>query len=154
MKSSAAASTSEPIHSKIPFESCPLQASLGCLGRKWALVVLRDIAFLRDATFGQILGRHPDLTPRALSMRLRDLGREGIIERLTDPADGRRVHYRLTRRGADAVPIVTAFIQYGIHHHANEVFADHVPRDLSQTFPKNRKFMLGELREYARDTMS
>jgi DNA-binding HxlR family transcriptional regulator len=134
-----------PVRPSIPFVACPLRAGLGCLGRKWALVVLRDIAFLRDVTFGRILERNPGLTPRALSMRLRDLQTEGLIERRADPADGRRVHYRLTRQGVDAVPIVTAYIRYGIRYHANEVFADHSPRDLAETFPRDLDFLLGRL---------
>src|SRR5712692_6624939 len=87
----------EPILPEIPFESCPIRLSLGCLGRRWALIVLRDVAFLRDMTFSQILRRNPGLTPRALSMRLRDLQEEGVIERLEDSLDNRKVHYRLTQ---------------------------------------------------------
>lgn len=139
-----------PIRSSVPFVACPLRAGLGCLGRRWALVVLRDIAFLRETSFGAILRRNPGLTPRVLSMRLRELRAEGLIARIEDVGDRRRVRYRLTGRGADAVPIVTAFIQYGIRHHAREVFADHTPRDLDRTFPTDREFLLGRLARYAR----
>lgn len=139
----------EPILPQVPFEFCPIRASLGCLGRKWALLVLRDVAFLRDVTFGQILKRNKGMTPRVLSTRLRDLRKEGVIERVADPEDERKVHYRLTRQGEDIIPILTAFIQYGIHHHADHVFEDEKPRELERVFPGRQTFMLGRLARYA-----
>ena len=139
----------EPVLSQVPFESCPIRLSLGCMGRKWALLVLRDIAFLRDVTFSQILGRNTGMTPRALSMRLRDLQQEGVVERLEDSEDHRKVHYRLTQQGQDVIPVLTALIQYGSQHHANRVFEDEKPRELGGLFPGKQEFMLGRLAKYA-----
>jgi len=139
----------EAVLPKVPFESCPIRSSLGCLGRKWALIVLRDIAFLRDQTFSQLLQRNSGLTPRALSIRLRDLQKEGVIERIVDPADNRKVHYRLTRQGRDVVPILTALIQYGIQYHADSIFEDEKPRELESLYPGKQEFMLGRLMKFA-----
>ena len=140
----------DPVLPSTEFAACPVRASLGGLGRKWALLVLRDVALLGDVTFGELLQRNTGLTPRALSMRLKDLRKEGLIERVEDERDARRVHYQLTRRGEDAVPIVTAFIQYGIRHHADRVFEDERPRELEQVFPGQQTFLLGKLNRYAR----
>lgn len=141
----------QPLRPKVAFKSCPIRTSLdlGNLGRKWALVVLRDVAFSRDITFGQILRKNSGLTPRALSMRLRDLRKEGVIERVADPTDTRKVHYRLTSQGEDAVPILTALVQYGIRHHSDKVFEDKRPRELEVLFPGHQEFMLGGLEKYA-----
>jgi DNA-binding HxlR family transcriptional regulator len=141
----------EPISSSVPFKSCPIRMSLdlGYLGRKWALIILRDVAFSRDMTFGQILRKNSGLTPRALSMRLRDLRKEGVIERVADRTDSRKVHYRLTKQGEDAVPILTALIQYGIRHHSDRVFEDKRPRELETLYPGNQEFMLGRLERFA-----
>ena len=133
----------------VPFESCPIRLSVGCLGRKWALIILRDIAFLRDQTFSQILQRNSGLTPRALSMRLRDLQKEGVIERISDREDGRKGYYRLTKQGRDVVPVLTALIQYGVRYHANSVFEDEKPRELTTLFPGKQRFLLGRLEKFA-----
>jgi DNA-binding HxlR family transcriptional regulator len=145
-------SSSEPIRSEVPFKSCPIRTSLdlGCLGRKWALIVLRDVAFSRDVTFSQILRRNSGLTPRALSMRVRDLQREGVIERVADAVDNRKVHYRLTRKGEDVVPILTALIQYGIRYHSDKVFEDRQPRELESLYPGKEGFLLGRLERFAK----
>ena len=138
----------QPIVPRVTFETCPIRASLGTLGRKWALLVLRDVAFFRDVTFSQIMRSNKGMTPRILSMRLKDLRKEGLIERTVNGEDGREVRYRLTAKGRDVVPVLTAFIQYGIRHHANIVFEDEKPRELERLFPGERAFMLGRLARY------
>ncbi|MFQ5907254.1 MAG: winged helix-turn-helix transcriptional regulator [Thermoplasmata archaeon] len=136
---------------RIPFDACPIRASLGALGRKWACLVLRDVAFFGDMTFSRILRNNPGLTPRVLSMRLRDLRAEGLIDRLVNPENSKDVRYRLSLQGKDAIPILTALIQYGIRHHADRVFEDRRPREIAEVFPGAQERMLGRLAEYAAD---
>jgi DNA-binding HxlR family transcriptional regulator len=98
----------------------PLRSSLGTLGRKWTLVVLRDIAFLPMPTFGDLLHRNPGMTPRVLSLRIHALLREGIVERVADAQDRRRVRYRLTAPGVDVVPVLVALINYLVQQQARQ----------------------------------
>lgn len=140
----------EPILPQISFEQCPIRASLGSLGRKWALLVLRDIVFFHDVTFSAIMRSNKGMTPRILSMRLKDLRKEGLIERFVNGEDEREVRYRLTPKGRDIVPILTAFIQYGIRHHADVVFKDEKPRELERIFPGKQAYMLGRMARYAK----
>jgi DNA-binding HxlR family transcriptional regulator len=152
----ARADTDEPwaltsVWSQRPAEAqaCPIRISLGVLGRKWALVVLRDIAFRPDSSFVQILHRTKGLTPRVLSLRLRELRNEEIIEKVADPHDERRSHYRLTEKGRDAVPILTALVSFGIRQYASEVFRDARPRRLEDCFPGRAPELMGPLYDFA-----
>ena len=144
----------EPIIPRIHFAACPIRESLGIFGRKWALLILRDLAFLKIERFSKFLKNNPGLTPRVLSMRLRDLENEGLVERMTNSGEPRDVRYRLTRKGHDSIPILTAFILYGIQHRAERVFEDGKPRRLVQVFPERRETMLGELASYAASAKS
>ena len=81
---------------------CPVRSSLGLFGRKWALLVLRDLTFYPGITFGHMLRRNPGMTQRVLSMRLRELREAGLIEKVVDRVDDRVFHYRLTAKGMDA----------------------------------------------------
>jgi DNA-binding HxlR family transcriptional regulator len=128
---------------------CPIRATLGVLGRKWALVVLRDIAFRPDPTFGQILRRSKGLTPRVLSTRLRELRAEELIDKVADPRDERKSHYRLTAKGRDAVPVLVALAAYGMRHLAPQVVPDGRPRTLQEVFPGRAPELLGDLYTYA-----
>jgi DNA-binding HxlR family transcriptional regulator len=133
----------------VPFEYCPISESLDCFGKKWALQILRDVAFLGNPTFGQILRRNDGLTPRALSIQLRSLIREGAVRRVSDPADRRRVRYTLSRQGKDAVPILAALLQYGMRYHAHRVFVDGRRRGIETVYPGHQNFLLGRLASYA-----
>jgi len=84
------------------------------LGRKWTLLILRDLAFLKSSRFGEILKNNPGLTPRVLARRLREMEVEGLISRTRT---GLAVNYRLTPKGADAVYILLAFLRYGLRHY-------------------------------------
>lgn len=142
----------EPVLPTVPFEACPIRASLGVLGRKWACLVLRDLAFFGEMAFTGFLRSNPGMTPRILSMRLRELQDEGLVLRLQDPDNPRDVRYRLTPQGEDAVPILTALIQYGIRYHAERVFQDGEPRSMQEVFPGRQSRMLGRLARYANAT--
>jgi len=134
---------------EVMFKSCPIRASLGLLGRKWALLVLRDIGFLKETRFRAILRNNPGMTPRILSMRLRDLQREGLIERVTAGKGRSEISYRLTTKGRDALPVLTAFIQFGAQYYASRVFEDGRARNLDDLFPTKQEVMLGRLAAYA-----
>jgi len=102
------------IYPLLAYQADPIRESVKWLGRKWTLLILRDMAFLKLTRFGQILRNNPGLTPRVLARRLRQMQEEGLVERLV--AD-EKVAYRLTSRGEDAVFILLAFLRYGIRHH-------------------------------------
>ena len=38
----------------VKFQTCPLLVSMGVLGKKWTLLILRDIALPEDNRFNQI----------------------------------------------------------------------------------------------------
>src|SRR2546422_10806563 len=89
----------EPIFPKVVPVACPVRASLGVLGRKWALLILRDIAFYRNVRFSDILKSNHGLTPRVLSFRLRELQREGLITRSVRRGNDKDIFYDLTLKG-------------------------------------------------------
>ena len=127
---------------------CPIQASLGVFGRKWALLVLRDVALKKDTRFSDILRSNPGLTPRVLVFRLRELESEGLIRRVTKD-DKREVHYVLTPAGRDAIPLLTALIYFGSKRRAHEVFRDRRPRSMTELFPSSQRELLQGMSEWA-----
>jgi DNA-binding HxlR family transcriptional regulator len=120
---------------RVRFMECPIRTSLGVLGKKWTMLILRDIGFLKIGRFNRILESISGLTPRVLSMRLRELEDEGFIEVL----GGKRnqplmVVWRLTEKGRDTLPILMQLTAFGSKWHADVVFEDKRPRKLSEIF--------------------
>lgn len=119
----------------VRFKNCPIQISLGVLGKKWTLLILRDIAFLKIQRFNEILRSLPGLTPRVLIMRLNELERTGLIKPVTIQERPKLVRWELTPQGRDTVPILMSFISYGSKWYPDAVFEDKKPRTVKQLFP-------------------
>lgn len=68
------------IQPQVKFISCPIRASLGVLGKKWTILIIRDIGVRKIGRFNRILESIHGLTPRVLSIRLKELEKEGLIE--------------------------------------------------------------------------
>ena len=60
----------------VKFAQCPIKTSLGVLGKKWTMLILRDIGILGVDRFNRLLDSISRLTPRVLSMRLKELKRD------------------------------------------------------------------------------
>src|SRR5438876_971624 len=105
---------SRPKAPKLLYQADPIRDSLKILGRKWTLLIIRDVAFLKIRRFGEMRQNNPGLTARVLSRRLRQMTDEGLVRR---SASGRAVYYDLTSRGEDAVYVLLALLRYGIRHH-------------------------------------
>ena len=152
MSASPSPSSVVPLPSppQVPIESCPIAASLGTLGRKWTLTILRDIAFYPNPGFALILRQNRGLRQRTLSLRLRQLTSEGFIVKVAPKGGGRRGSYRLTPKGLEVWPILAGLIQFGVRNHSGVVFADGRPRDLEEVYPNDTELMLGPLASFAR----
>ena len=109
---------------RLLYQQDPIRTSVKSLGAKWTLLIVRDIGFLKLQRFGEILRNNPGLTARVLSRRLKDMQREGLIER---KATNDVALYNLTPRGEDAVFILLSFLRYGLKHHIGEKLASSKP---------------------------
>ena len=119
----------------VPIANCPIATSLGVLGRKWTILILRDIIMMKKERFSEILRSTPGLTPRVLSNRLRELEREGLIERVEEKKGPNLVRWMVTEKGSDTVPILMRFAAYGSKWYAGEVFEDKTPKRLREVYP-------------------
>jgi DNA-binding HxlR family transcriptional regulator len=58
---------------QIKFNEYPIKTSLGVLGKKWIMLIIRDIGFCKIELFNKLLESIPGLTLRVFSMRLKEL---------------------------------------------------------------------------------
>lgn len=127
---------------EVKFAQCPIKTSLGVMGKKWAMLVLRDIGILGVDRFNRLLDSIPGLTPRVLSMRLKELEKEGLIECIEKGKSPMIVRWTLTEKGRDSLPILLQFTAFGSKWHADVVFEDKTPRTPDELFqPKAMKVL-------------
>lgn len=129
-------SSEKPLLPAVQMKVCPIESSLGVLGRKWTFLILRDIGFAKTERFNQMLQITPGLTPRVLSMRLRELEREGFIKRIEEHRSPKIIRWKLTDKGKDTMPIMMKITEFGAKWNADKVFEDKKPRTLHQLFPQ------------------
>jgi len=93
-------------------ESCPVFRTAEIVCGKWTLLVIRDLAD-GCTRFCELERSLRGISPRTLSLRLRALEEEGIVERSTYPEVPPRVEYALTEKGRALIPIVEDMRTYG-----------------------------------------
>jgi DNA-binding HxlR family transcriptional regulator len=118
----------------VKFAQCPIRSSLGILGKKWAMLLLRDIGILGVDRFNRLLDSIPGLTPRVLSMRLKELEKEGFIKCVEEGKSPMIVRWTITEKGRDVIPILLQFTAFGSKWHADRVFEDKSPRKPDELF--------------------
>ena len=99
-------------------ETCPVCHTAEIISGKWTLLIIRDLAAGRSR-FCELERSLEGISPRTLSLRLRALESEGIVERRTYPEVPPRVEYRLTTKGAALVPLIEQMRSYGREWLAN-----------------------------------
>ena len=115
---------------RLAYQADPIRDSLKILGKKWVLLILRDVAFLHLSRFGEIKRNNPGLTARVLSRRLKEMTKEGLLRR---EENGDIVRYSLTWKGEDAIYILLALLRYGMRHYMGQkgqFIADKAMKDL------------------------
>ena len=94
-------------------DTCPVCRTAEIVCGKWTLLVIRDLAEGRSR-FCELERSLQGISPRTLSLRLRALEEEGIVERQTFPEVPPRVEYALTDKGLALVPLIEDMRAYGL----------------------------------------
>jgi DNA-binding HxlR family transcriptional regulator len=110
--------------------TCPVCRTAEIVCGKWTLLLVRDLAegHTRFCELERSLG---GISPRTLSLRLRALEDEGIVERQTFPEVPPRVEYALTAKGLALLPIIEGMREYGRHWLQADECADAVHVDVA-----------------------
>jgi DNA-binding HxlR family transcriptional regulator len=93
-------------------ESCPVCRTATVVCGKWTLLLVRELAEGRSR-FCELERSLTGISPRTLSLRLRALEDEGIVERQTYAEVPPRVQYALTEKGTALLPIIEDMRAYG-----------------------------------------
>ena len=92
---------------------CPAARALEVVGEKWSLLIVRDLLG-GPRRFSDLRRSLAAITPKWLSLRLRELEEAGVVRR--EVAGPREVWYRLTAKGEALAPVLTDLIVWGVEH--------------------------------------
>jgi DNA-binding HxlR family transcriptional regulator len=95
-----------------------LQAAVGVLAAKWSVVVLARLAS-GTHRFNELLRQIDGVSRRMLSATLRQLERDGLIERHVYPRVPARVEYELSPVGQNLLAALAPLAGWGREHKAD-----------------------------------
>jgi DNA-binding HxlR family transcriptional regulator len=109
-----------------------LQQAVGVLAAKWSVIVLARLA---DGTqrFNELLRQIDGVSRRMLSATLRQLERDGLVERHVYPRVPAWVEYELSSAGADLLSALAPLAGWGIAH-ADDLAASRADFDRLQVW--------------------
>src|SRR5918998_3614024 len=92
-----------------------LQAAVGVLAAKWSVVVLTRLA-TGTRRFNELLRQIDGVSRRMLSATLRQLERDGLVERHVYARVPARVEYELSPVGANLLEALVPLAGWGLEH--------------------------------------
>ncbi|WP_316840145.1 helix-turn-helix domain-containing protein [Pedobacter gandavensis] len=85
---------------------CPISSSLDIWGDKWSLLIVRDLMFSKQCTYGDFLKSDEKIATNILASRLQMLETNGVITKQDHPDSKAKVLYKLTQKGVDLLPLM------------------------------------------------
>lgn len=97
---------------KLKTFECPLEATLAMIGGKYKIII---VYFLINRTlrYSELQKLIPQASPKMLAQQLKDLERDGLINRTLYPVVPPKTEYSLTELGKSLAPIILAIYQWG-----------------------------------------
>jgi DNA-binding HxlR family transcriptional regulator len=92
-------------------ENCSVARTLEVVGERWTLLIVREL-LIRSRRFAEIQ-RNLGIAKNVLTVRLAKLVELGIVEKTPYTQARNWNDYRLTRKGADLLPVLTALMVWG-----------------------------------------
>ena len=97
-------------------ETCPIRNVVAQIGDKWSLLILFALVDGADR-FNSLKTRIVGISQRMLTQTLRDLEREGYVERTVFPEVPVRVEYELTPMGQELVKPLYQLVSWADKNH-------------------------------------
>lgn len=94
---------------------CPVRNILDHVAAKWTVLILLEL-HIGPQRFNALLRALPDISRRMLTQGLRDLERDGIIDRTVFDTRPPAVEYRLTALGQSLMQPLLALVRWSADH--------------------------------------
>ncbi len=96
--------------------NCPVRDVLGQLGDKWSTLII-GLLGEKAHRFGELRRSIPDISQRMLTQTLKDLQRDGLVDRTVFATVPPSVEYKLTPLGRSLLSPLGMLIEWAEMHH-------------------------------------
>jgi len=113
---------------------CSMEITIELIGGKWKVLILWHLGNNNVMRFSELKRLHPQLTQKMLTQQLRELERDGLINRKIYTQVPPKVEYSLTPLGEKLKPVLSAMCQWGnIYLEAQNVKSDFYDRNPAES---------------------
>lgn len=103
---------------KKEFPVCPVETTLTLIGNKWKVLILRDL-LPGKKRFGELKKSIGSVSQKVLTAQLRDMEKDGLVNRKVYAEVPPRVEYSLTDLGQSLKPILDSMKSWGEEYKQN-----------------------------------
>lgn len=106
---------------ELDLDNCPVRTVISQIGGKWSPLVLQLLSE-QPYRFGELRRLVPDISQRMITQTLRDLERDGYVDRTVYPTKPPSVDYRLTELGHSLFSSLSVLLEWA-HDNVDSVKA-------------------------------
>lgn len=92
--------------------ACPVEITMGLIGDKWKVLIIRDL-LTGTKRFGELKKSLTGITQKVLTNNLREMEASGLVNRKVYAEVPPRVEYSLTETGWSLKPILDSMVVWG-----------------------------------------
>lgn len=100
----------------LDFPSCPIRNVLGRFADKWSLLILFNLQTHGKMRYTEIKNAIPDISQKMLTVTLKHLQNDHLLERKAFAEIPPRVEYSLTEMGESLMPVIRKMIEWAKVH--------------------------------------
>ena len=114
-------------------KSCPIELVVKLINKKWVIQIIRDL-FYGKSRFHEFKEDKPELSNKVLSNCLKDMEKNGLIQRIVDKCDKKNVKYILTEKGKSLNKVLYEIAMVTVD---SENYSDKLRNELKSSFKEN-----------------
>lgn len=107
---------------------CPIHNTFDLIGKKFTILILRDMMLYGKKRFNELLDSVEGINSKTLSLRIRELEKDGLIKRRIFSEMPLRVEYELTEKALKLRPVLEQMGEFSTRYCASDIFRDKKPR--------------------------
>lgn len=97
------------------FTDCPVEYTASLIANKWKIIILREL-LTGTKRYNELTRSVVGISAKVLTENLRELEKDGILNRKVYPEVPPRVEYSLTKKGEDLKDVIETMKVFGLKY--------------------------------------
>lgn len=114
-------------------KQCPIDFTFRVLGKKFTLLIMRNMMFFGQRRFNEFLTIE-GINPKTLSQSLKEMQKNGLIERRVYPGTPVTIEYLLAEKGVELKPLLDHLMLFSVQNYPEQVCKGGAPKTIDELY--------------------